>query len=111
MAIHSANLDAIFSALGDPTRRAIVARLTTGPCSVSTLSQPFDISLPSLLKHVRVLEASGLVRSEKAGRVRTCRLDPDALRATDAWLQQHLREWEERLDRMEAHIETMKKRH
>lgn len=110
MAKFSADLDRTFSALADPTRRAIVGHLCDGPKSVSELTEPFDLAMPSLLKHVRVLERSGLVRSEKIGRVRTCRLEPGALRATEAWLRQHIDEWEKRLDRMEAHIEAMKQK-
>ena len=110
MAKFSADLDKAFSALADPTRRAIVSHLCEGPKSVSELSEPFHMALPSLLKHVRVLEQSGIIRSEKTGRVRTCRIEPGALQATRAWLHEHIAEWEARLDRMEAHIERMKKR-
>lgn len=110
MAKFSTDLDRTFSALADPTRRAIVSRLCDGPKSVSELSEPFDLALPSLLKHVRVLERSGLVSSEKAGRVRTCRIEPHALQATQAWLHRHIAAWEERLDRMEAHVEHMKRK-
>ena len=110
MAKYLTDLDKAFSALADPTRREIVSRLCDGPLSVSELSEPFDIALPSLLKHVRVLEQSGLLSSEKTGRVRTCKLEPHALHATEAWLQQHIAAWEKRLDRMEAHIERMKRK-
>ena len=111
MANHSADLDRAFSALADPIRRAIVGRLCDGPRTVSELSRPFEIALPSLLKHVRVLEQSGLISSEKVGRVRTCRIEPHALRATEGWLNQHITAWEDRLDRMEAHIQRMKRKH
>lgn len=77
---------------------------------MSELSEPFDLALPSLLKHVRVLEESGLVATHKAGRVRTCRIEPDALQATQAWLRQHIAAWENRLDRMDAHIQRMKRK-
>ncbi|MBM6593440.1 ArsR/SmtB family transcription factor [Microvirga pudoricolor] len=107
MANYHTNLDRAFSALADPTRRAIVSRLCEGPRSVGELAEPFDIALPSLLKHVQVLERSGLVVSEKAGRVRICRIEPGALEATEAWIRQHIRAWESRLDRMEAHIQRM----
>ncbi len=109
MAKCSPDLDRAFSALADPKRRAIVSRLCDGPQSVSALSEPFELALPSLLKHVRVLEESGLVSSEKVGRVRTCRVEPAALQATQAWLRQHIAAWEHRLDRMEDHIEQMKR--
>jgi DNA-binding transcriptional ArsR family regulator len=110
MAKYEAELSRSFSALADPTRRAIVSRLCDGPKSIGELSEPFEMALPSLLKHVRVLEQSGLVSSEKVGRVRTCRIEPHALRATELWIRQHISAWEERLDRMEAHIERMKRK-
>ena len=75
------------------------------------LSEPFDLALPSLLKHVQVLEQSGLITSEKHGRVRTCRITPDALRATEAWIRRHIDEWESRLDRLAAHVDGMKRKH
>jgi DNA-binding transcriptional ArsR family regulator len=103
------DLDSAFFALADPTRRAIVGRLCDGPRSVGELAEPFQMALPSLLKHVRVLEESGLVSSEKVGRVRTCRIEPQALRATEAWVHRQIAVWEARLDRMEAHIEKTKK--
>jgi len=106
----STDLDRAFSALADPTRRAIVSRLCDGPKSVSELSEPFELALPSLLKHVRVLEKSGLVSSEKVGRVRTCKIEPHALEATQNWLSQHIAAWEKRLDRMETHIEGLKRK-
>lgn len=104
------DLDKAFAALADPTRRAIVSRLCSGPQSVSELSAPFDMALPSLLKHVQILEQCGLVSSEKTGRVRICTIEPHALQATERWIHQHLTAWESRLDRMEAHIERMKKK-
>jgi DNA-binding transcriptional ArsR family regulator len=110
MAKFSTDLDKAFAALADPTRRAIVSRLCKGPTSVSELSAPFPMALPSLLKHVRILEECGLVTSEKIGRVRTCTIEPHALQATQAWIHQHLAAWEKRLDRMEAHIERMNKK-
>lgn len=110
MAKFSPDLDKAFSALADPTRRAIIGQLCSGPKSVSELSQPFDLALPSLLKHVRVLEDSGLIHSEKTGRIRTCRLEPGALQATEAWIHQHMSVWEQRLDRMEAHINRIKRK-
>ena len=110
MAKYSTDLDRAFSALADPTRRAIVSHLCEGPKSVSELSEPFEMALPSLLKHVRVLEESGLVSSEKTGRVRTCKIEPHALQATEAWIHQHIAAWEKRLDRLEAHIARMKRK-
>jgi DNA-binding transcriptional ArsR family regulator len=110
MAKFPTDLNSAFSALSDPTRRAILSRLCEGPKSISELSEPFEIALPSLLKHVRVLEESGLISSEKTGRVRTCKIEPQALHATEAWIQQHIAAWEKRLDRMEVHIERMKRK-
>ena len=110
MANYPTNLDKAFSALADPTRRAIVGRLCEGPKSVSELSEPFDLALPSLLKHVRVLEESGLISSEKVGRVRTCRIEAEVLEATDAWIRRHIAVWDSRLDRMEAHIKRMQQK-
>lgn len=81
----SAPLDLVFQALADPTRRGMLERLSRGPASVSDLAEPFTISLPAVLQHLRVLEASGLVRSEKTGRVRTCRIEPAALSAAERW--------------------------
>lgn len=111
MANHSTDLDRTFAALSDPIRRAIVTRLCEGPKSVSELSQPFEIALPSLLKHVRVLEESGLISSEKTGRVRTCRIERRALQETEAWIHRHVATWERRLDRLEAHVQRLKRKH
>jgi len=110
MANYSTNLDRAFSALSDPTRRAIISRLCDGPRTVGELSEPFDLALPSLLKHVRVLEECGLISSEKTGRVRTCTIKPEALLATEAWIHQHVAAWEKRLDRLENHIDRMKRK-
>jgi DNA-binding transcriptional ArsR family regulator len=98
----SPSLDQVFHALADPTRRGMVERLVRGPASVSELSRARGraMSLPAVLQHLQVLEASGLVRSEKAGRVRTCRIEPDALRAAEAWLTGQRTAWETRLDRL-----------
>lgn len=111
MANHSPDLDRTFAALSDPIRRAIVSRLCEGPRSVSELSEPFEIALPSLLKHVRVLEESGLISSEKTGRVRTCRIERRALQETEAWIHRHVATWERRLDRLEAHVQRLKRKH
>jgi len=96
------SLDQVFHALADPTRRGMVERLVRGPASVSELSgaAPRAMSLPAVLQHLQVLEASGLVRSEKAGRVRTCRIEPDALRAAETWVTGQRTAWETRLDRL-----------
>lgn len=92
--------DLVFQALGDPTRRAIVERLARGPASVSELARPLPMSLPAVLQHLGVLEQSGLVRSEKVGRVRTCRIEPDALTNVERWVAERRAAWERRLDRL-----------
>jgi len=106
----SARLDLAFQALSDPTRRGMLARLSSGPASVSELARPFAISLPAVMQHLQALEASGLVRSEKKGRVRTCRLEPKALSAAERWIAEQRALWEGRLDRLEDYLETMKAR-
>ena len=95
-----APLDLVFQALSDPTRRALVERLSRGPASVSALARPLAMSLPAVLQHLQLLEASGLVRSEKTGRVRTCRIEPAALRAAEQWIGERRASWEHRLDRL-----------
>ena len=95
-------LDLVFQALSDPTRRAIVERLGRGPASVSQLAQPFAMSLPAVLQHVAVLEASGLVTSAKVGRVRTCQIDSRALSDAGRWIEERRTTWERRLDRLGA---------
>ena len=102
-------LSLAFAALADPTRRAIVARLCSGDATVGELAEPFEIGLPTLLKHIRVLERGGLVSSEKSGRVRRCSLTPEALRITDDWLRAHIATWESRLDRLAAHLARKEK--
>jgi DNA-binding transcriptional ArsR family regulator len=94
----TAPLDLVFQALSDPTRRRIVEHLTRGPLSVSVLAKPFAMSLPAVVQHLQVLEASGLVRSEKMGRVRTCRIEPSVLQAAEEWFQVRRMLWERRLD-------------
>jgi DNA-binding transcriptional ArsR family regulator len=94
------DLDRAFQALADKSRRSILERLTTGPASVSELASPFDMSLAAVLQHVQVLEASGLVRSEKVGRIRTCRIEPAAISAAERWFTERRRTWERRLDRL-----------
>lgn len=96
----SRSLDLVFHALADPTRRDIVRRLTRGPTPVSVLAEPLDMSLPAVVQHLKVLEASTLVRTEKHGRVRTCRVDARTLAAAEHWLSRHRLAWERRLDRL-----------
>jgi DNA-binding transcriptional ArsR family regulator len=97
-------LDRMFQALADPSRRQMVERLCRGPASVSELAAPLAMSLPAVVQHLQVLEASGLVRSEKTGRVRTCRIEPAALRAAESWIQERRMLWERRLDRLGAFL-------
>jgi DNA-binding transcriptional ArsR family regulator len=97
-------LDDVFRALADPSRRSMVERLTRGSASVSDLAEPLPISLPAVLQHLHVLEESGLVRSEKVGRVRTCTIEPAALRSAESWLTQRRAGWERRLDRLGTYL-------
>ena len=109
MANQSMQLDHIFGALSDATRRAIVMRLCEGEASVGELAKPFEMALPSLMKHIRILERSGLVASEKTGRVRTCSLKMEALEAIEVWLAAQREIWEQRLDRLELYVQKLKK--
>lgn len=90
----------VFHALADPTRRAIVEQLTRGPASVSDLARPLPVSLAAVIQHLQVLEAGGLVRSEKVGRIRTCRIEPAGLRMAEDWIRRQRTAWEDRLDRL-----------
>lgn len=101
-------LDRAFQALSDPVRRGMLARLASGPASVSDLAQPLSISLPAVLQHLQLLETSGLIRSEKKGRVRTCRLQPDALGSAEQWITDRRSEWEARHDRFDNYVMGMK---
>jgi DNA-binding transcriptional ArsR family regulator len=98
------SLDLMFQALADPTRRLMVERLSRGPASVSELAQPFAMSLPAVVQHLQVLEASGLVRSAKVGRVRTCTIDTGALSLAEKWINDRRTGWERRLDRLGAFL-------
>lgn len=102
------DLDPIFSALSDTTRRGVLARLTAGEATVSELAEPFAMALPSFVQHLKVLETCGLVQSTKQGRVRTYRLNPAKLKMAEHWLQQQHMIWDQRLDRLDAHLETLK---
>ena len=95
-------LNAFFSALSDPTRRAIIEQLCDGRASVSALAEPHDIALPTFLRHLKVLEEAGIVRTIKRGRVRTCQLDPTPLMEAQGWLAWQRQVWEGRLDRLDA---------
>ena len=96
----AAAVDRVFHALGEPVRRALVDRLSAGPTSVSDLARPFDLTLAAIVQHLQVLEESGIVRSEKVGRVRTCRLAPEGLELAERWISDRRTLWERRLDRL-----------
>jgi DNA-binding transcriptional ArsR family regulator len=98
-------VEMVFHALGDPTRRLMVDRLSRGPASVSELARPLTVSLPAVVQHLHVLEASGLVSSHKRGRVRTCRVEPAGMRRAELWIAQRRAEWEQRLDRLGEFLE------
>ncbi|MEV6636163.1 metalloregulator ArsR/SmtB family transcription factor [Actinoplanes sp. NPDC051470] len=105
MAQYSAELDGVFVALADPTRRGIVRRLGLGPTSVGDLASEFPMTLPSFMKHVRTLEINGLIKTTKTGRVRTCVLNRPRLALVDDWLAEQRRLWTERTDRLERFLE------
>lgn len=107
MNLSPGQLDILFQALGDPTRRALLERLARGPATVSELAAPFDMALPSLLAHVRRLESSGLVTTAKDGRVRTVTLVPGAFTPVRSWLDEQRALWEGRLDRLESYVQTL----
>ena len=109
MTNNSAALDRAFHALADPTRRAIVQRLCRGPASVGELAKPLPMALSTVLQHLQVLESSRLIRSEKAGRVRTCRIDCQTLNTAEKWLTQRRNFWERHLDRLGAVLKEQNK--
>jgi DNA-binding transcriptional ArsR family regulator len=102
----SPSLDAAFHALADPTRRAVVSRLMKGPAPVKELAAPFEMGLPSFMKHLRVLEDDGLISSEKVGRVRTCRINAEKLAAAESWLSEQRALWQARTDRLADYVEN-----
>jgi len=103
---YSPSLDVAFRALSDPTRRSILERLSRGPASVSELAEPHAMSLPSVHQHLQVLEEAGLMVSEKKGRVRRCRVEPQGLRAVESWVLSRRALWDRRLDALSAHLEN-----
>jgi len=105
---HSPPIDSVFDALADPTRRAVIRRLGSGPASVGELASDFPMALPSFLRHVRALERSGLIRTRKSGRVRTCTLERDRLAVIEGWLAEQRAIWESRTDRLETFIQDAK---
>lgn len=103
-------LDNVFRALSDPTRRAVLTRLTAGAAPVSELAEPFDMALPSFIQHLDVLEDCGLVKSEKTGRVRTYELKPKALKTAEQWIEKRRTLWEQRLDQLDNYLITLKEK-
>lgn len=101
-------LDRTLSALSDPTRRDILERLTTGPASASELARPIGISLPGVLKHIRILEEANLVTTEKKGRTRECRVGPEQMEDVTRWIERYREQWDRQLDQLEAIIERKK---
>ena len=105
----SPHLDRLFNALADPTRRVMVERLSRGPAPVSELAKPLPMSLPAAMQHLAVLEAAGLVRTEKVGRVRTCSIDSSALSLAEQWINARRIQWEQRLDRLGDYLASLPK--
>jgi DNA-binding transcriptional ArsR family regulator len=102
------HLSTTFAALADPTRRAILAKLAVGESSVNDLAEPFDISLPAISRHLKVLEDAGLITRWREAQWRPCRLNPEKLRAVDAWLDDYRRFWEESFERLEEYLQELK---
>ncbi len=105
--LKSQDLDRLFHALADPARRAILERLGRGPAPVSQLAKPLPMSLPAAMQHLGVLEAAGLIRTQKVGRTRTCAIDPQAMSKAEQWLTARRREWEGRLDRLDDYLKSL----
>ena len=108
--IQSAATDEVFHALGNPTRRKVLERLSVGPATVSELAEPFDMQLPSFVQHLSLLERSRLVKSKKRGRVRTYEIAPERFRVVEDWLAARRQLWEARLDRFDQHIKQLKEK-
>ena len=107
---YAERLNGIFQALADPTRRAVLGRLGKGPASISELAKPFDMALPSFMKHIHALEGSGLIRTRKDGRVRTCAIEKKPFAVAEAWLSAQRALWEGRTDRLEQFVTTAPKK-
>lgn len=106
MAHCKSELDGVFQALADPTRRAVLGRLGAGPASIGELAAPFDMALPSFMKHIHYLENTGWIRTRKTGRVRTCTLETAWFEVLESWLEEQRRLWEGRTDRLERFVTT-----
>jgi len=104
---YSTSLDTIFHALADPTRRAVVQRLAKGPAPVKELAEPYDMALPSFMKHLNVLEEAGLIASKKQGRVRTCSFNPDKLEAAEKWFDEQRALWASRFDNLDTLLSSL----
>lgn len=100
----SEDIGRVFRAIADPTRRAIVERLVRGPASVKSLAEPLAMSLPAVMQHLEVLESAGVITTEKVGRVRSCRIEPQALREAEKWLSQQRTDWERQLDELDDYL-------
>jgi DNA-binding transcriptional ArsR family regulator len=109
MAQYPALLDGVFQALADPTRRAVLGRLGTGPASIGDLAAPFEMALPSFMKHIRYLENAGWISTRKTGRVRTCTLERKSFDVIETWLDEQRSVWEDRTDRLERFVTTNNK--
>ncbi len=109
MTYHSPHLDTLFQALADPTRRAVLARLSAGPLPVTTLAEPFDMALPSFMAHLKKLEDGNLIETRKEGRTRYCALKPDALDPAQSWIEDQRALWNARLDNLETYLATLTK--
>ena len=103
---NKSSLDRVFHALADPTRRAVLQQLSQKASTISDLAEPFDMALPSFMKHIGVLEASGLIGSKKVGRVRTCKIKPEILSPAQMWLDEQRALWEGRTDRLAEYVEN-----
>jgi len=101
----SPKIDRVFQALGDSTRRAMLERLSSGPMSVSLLAEPFDMSLAAVVQHLQILQEAGLIKTEKTGRVRSCRVEASGLRAAEEWLRARRPEWDRKLDSLEQFLD------
>ena len=110
LALDDPRLDAVFTALGDPTRRGIVARLSTGEATVTELAEPFAMSLQAVSQHIAVLERSGLVSRGRHRQTRPCRLEPTVLDSALSWLEESRRTWSDRVDRLDAHLADVQRR-
>lgn len=110
MAKQLSSLDRVFYALADPTRRAVLQRLSHGPAAVSELAQPFKMALPSFTQHLNILEECGLVNSEKIGRIRTYQVAPKQIKMAEQWLVEHREVWEKRLNQLDNYLETIKEK-